>query len=49
VIAVPSPDFDARRWWLYSEGVGEVVTEGVAYLYAKFLFALAKVIDEAMD
>jgi uncharacterized SAM-binding protein YcdF (DUF218 family) len=36
VIAVPSPDFDARRWWLYSEGVEEVVTEGVAYLYAKF-------------
>jgi len=38
VIAVPSPDFDARRWWRYSEGVEEVVTEGVAYLYAKFFF-----------
>ena len=38
VIAVPSPDFDARRWWLSSEGVEEVVTEGVAYLYAKFFF-----------
>ena len=38
VIAVPSPDFDARHWWLYSEGVEEVVTEGVAYLYAKFFF-----------
>jgi uncharacterized SAM-binding protein YcdF (DUF218 family) len=38
VIAVPSPDFDARQWWRYSEGVEEVVTEGVAYLYAKFFF-----------
>ena len=38
VIAVPSPDFDARHWWRYSEGVEEVVTEGVAYLYAKFFF-----------
>jgi uncharacterized SAM-binding protein YcdF (DUF218 family) len=38
VIAVPSPDFDARQWWRYSEGVEEVVTEGIAYLYAKFFF-----------
>jgi uncharacterized SAM-binding protein YcdF (DUF218 family) len=38
VIAVPSPDFDARRWWRYSKGVEEVVTEGVAYFYAKFFF-----------
>jgi uncharacterized SAM-binding protein YcdF (DUF218 family) len=38
VIAVPSPDFDASHWWRYSEGVEEVVTEGVAYFYAKFFF-----------
>ena len=38
VIAVPNPDFAARHWWRYSEGVEEVVTEGVAYLYAKFFF-----------
>ena len=38
VIAVRNPDFDARHWWLYSEGVEEVVTESVAYLYAKFFF-----------
>jgi uncharacterized SAM-binding protein YcdF (DUF218 family) len=38
VIAVPSPDFDARHWWLYSEGIEEVVNEGVAYVYAKFFF-----------
>lgn len=38
IIAVPNPDYDARHWWRYSEGVKDVVTEGVAYLYAKFLF-----------
>jgi uncharacterized SAM-binding protein YcdF (DUF218 family) len=38
VIAIPSPDFDARRWWLYSEGVQEVVEEGVGYIYAKLFF-----------
>lgn len=35
IIAVPSPDYDARRWWEYSEGVKDAVSEGVAYLYAK--------------
>jgi uncharacterized SAM-binding protein YcdF (DUF218 family) len=38
VIAVPSPDYDARRWWRYSEGVREVLGETIAYLYARFLF-----------
>ena len=38
VIAVPNPDYDAGQWWRYSEGVKEVVSEGVAYLYAKFFF-----------
>jgi uncharacterized SAM-binding protein YcdF (DUF218 family) len=38
VIAVPNPDYDARRWWRYSEGVKEVITESVAYLYVKFFF-----------
>lgn len=38
VIAVPNPDYDAGEWWWYSEGVKEVVSEGVAYVYAKFLF-----------
>jgi uncharacterized SAM-binding protein YcdF (DUF218 family) len=38
VISVPSPDFDARRWWYYSEGVEDVVEEGIAYLYSKFFF-----------
>ena len=38
VIAVPNPDYDARRWWRYSEGVKEVITESVAYLYARLFF-----------
>jgi uncharacterized SAM-binding protein YcdF (DUF218 family) len=38
VIAVPNPDYDSRHWWRYSQGVKDVVSETVAYLYAKFLF-----------
>jgi uncharacterized SAM-binding protein YcdF (DUF218 family) len=38
IIAVPNPDYDARRWWHYSEGVKDVVSETVAYLYTKLLF-----------
>ena len=38
IIAVPNADYDARRWWCYSEGVKDVVSETVAYIYAKLLF-----------
>jgi len=38
IIAVPNPDYDARPWWHYSEGVKEVGSEAFAYIYAKFLF-----------
>jgi uncharacterized SAM-binding protein YcdF (DUF218 family) len=38
VIAIPSPDYDARRWWRYSDGVREVIGESIAYIYARFLF-----------
>ena len=38
IIAVPSPDYDAKHWWRYSEGVKDVISEGAAYLYAKFFF-----------
>lgn len=38
VIAMPNPDYDARRWWRYSQGVKDVVSETVAFIYAKFLF-----------
>ena len=38
VIAVPNPDYDAKHWWRYSQGVRDVLSEGIAYLYARFLF-----------
>lgn len=38
VIAIPNPDYNARHWWRYSEGVRDVIGEGIAYAYAKFLF-----------
>lgn len=38
IISVKDPDYDAARWWRYSEGVREVLGESIAYLYARFLF-----------
>jgi len=38
IIAVPNPDYDARRWWRYSDGVREVKGESIAYIYARFFF-----------
>src|SRR6266581_5007229 len=38
IIAVPNPDYDARRWWRYSEGVKEIIGESIAYIYARFFF-----------
>jgi uncharacterized SAM-binding protein YcdF (DUF218 family) len=38
VIAIPSPDYDAKQWWRYSAGVKEVISEAAAYLYARLLF-----------
>jgi uncharacterized SAM-binding protein YcdF (DUF218 family) len=38
VIAIPNPDYDAKHWWSYSEGVKQVVGEATAYIYARFLF-----------
>lgn len=38
VIAIPDPDYDAKHWWSYSEGVRDVLSEGIAYIYAKFFF-----------
>jgi uncharacterized SAM-binding protein YcdF (DUF218 family) len=39
IIAIPSPDYEASRWWRYSEGVKEVISETAAYLYVRFLFS----------
>jgi hypothetical protein len=38
VIAVQDREYDPGLWWRYSEGVKEVLSEGAAYLYARFLF-----------
>jgi uncharacterized SAM-binding protein YcdF (DUF218 family) len=38
IISVPDPDYDAKRWWRYSEGVREVLGESIAYLYARIFF-----------
>jgi uncharacterized SAM-binding protein YcdF (DUF218 family) len=38
VIAVANVDYPANRWWHYSEGLKDVGSEFVAYLYARLLF-----------
>lgn len=38
IIAVPNVDYPANRWWHYSEGVKDVVSEFAAFLYARLLF-----------
>lgn len=41
VIAVSNRDYDAARWWRFSEGFRNVTDEAIAYLYARFLFSPA--------
>jgi uncharacterized SAM-binding protein YcdF (DUF218 family) len=38
IIAVANVDYPANRWWHYSEGLKDVVSEFAAYLYARLLF-----------
>lgn len=38
VISVPNPDYPAKRWWKYSEGVKEIISEGAAYVYVRLFF-----------
>jgi uncharacterized SAM-binding protein YcdF (DUF218 family) len=38
IIGIPNPDYPANRWWRYSEGVREVLGEGIAYVYARIFF-----------
>ncbi|HEU6449240.1 MAG TPA: ElyC/SanA/YdcF family protein [Verrucomicrobiae bacterium] len=38
IISIPDPDYDARHWWRTSEGVRNVLDEGIAYIYARFFF-----------
>jgi len=39
VIPLLDEDYEPDKWWRYSEGVKEVLSEGAAYLYARFLFS----------
>ncbi len=38
VISATNPDYDARRWWRYSESVRETLGDSIAYLYVKLFF-----------
>ena len=35
VTALPDPDYPPNRWYTYSKGVRNVLSEAIAYLYAK--------------
>jgi hypothetical protein len=38
IISVPNPGYRADRWWRFSAGAREVMSESVSYMYAKFFF-----------
>lgn len=38
VVAVEDQEDQGRRWWAYSEGVKEIISEGAAYVYARLFF-----------
>lgn len=38
IISIRHREYEPEHWWRYSEGVKEVLSEGAAYLYARFLF-----------
>jgi hypothetical protein len=38
VIAVANVDYPANRWWHYSQGLKDVVSEFAAYLYSRLFF-----------
>ena len=40
VIAISPNEYDVSRWWLSSRGVRNVISESIAYLYARFIFSL---------
>lgn len=38
IIAAANPDYEPKRWWRSSDGFREVISESIAYIYAKFFF-----------
>jgi len=39
IIAASDLDYNASRWWRYGDGVRTIISELIAYGYAKFLFS----------
>jgi uncharacterized SAM-binding protein YcdF (DUF218 family) len=39
IIGTRDPDYDPVHWWRSSEGVRDVISEWIAYIYARFLFS----------
>ena len=39
IIAIYPNTYDASRWWLSSMGVRNVISESIAYIYARFIFS----------
>lgn len=38
VIAIPDENYDEKHWWRYSAGVRTIISEAMAWFYARFLF-----------
>ena len=39
VISITPNSYDTSRWWLFSEGVRSVISESIAYIYARYIFS----------
>ena len=39
VIAIKPHSYDTSRWWLFSMGTRNVISESIAYAYARFIFS----------
>jgi len=39
VISTENRDYDPSRWWMFSEGVRSVLSESIAYVYARVTFS----------
>jgi uncharacterized SAM-binding protein YcdF (DUF218 family) len=42
IIGAKDADYDSVHWWRSSEGVRDVISEWIAYIYARFLFSPAR-------
>ena len=39
IISIRPNSYDTSRWWLFGEGVRNIISESIAYLYARFIFS----------